>query len=436
MDTVRPDSSTEKVGCYNVGEERLMSKPERAALEQETIDLEEFRQARPFYVVLMLVIVLVYGLALQSTAGLRQPERLIPFTALMVVHAALHWWVLRLPFHPRWIYPYFGLQTLLAFIIGLITYGHGAVLGLYLGLAGEAVGVLENLRRSTPIVASILGTALLNFGLALGWSSLPGWLVAVIPMAIFVMVYTTLFGRQLRGRLEAQRLLRELEAAHRQLGEYAARVEELTVTAERQRMARELHDTLAQGLAGLILQLEAADSHLGRDEGDRAQSIIRQAMLRARSTLADARRAIGQLRAEPLRLADLETAVREEAERFSAATGIPCAVEISLPEGITESASASALRAVREALTNTARHARAHHAWVEIAPQGGALAVCIRDDGVGFETDRTQKEDHYGLLGLRERARLAGGSLEVVSAPGKGTMLRLTLPMPQAETAR
>jgi NarL family two-component system sensor histidine kinase YdfH len=344
--------------------------------------------------------------------------------------------VLRLPFNPRWIYPYFGFQTLMAFLIGLIAYGHGAVLGLYLGLAGEAVGVLDDLRRSTPMVVIILGMAVLNFGLTLGWSSLPGWLVAVIPMAIFVMVYTTMFGRQLRGRLEAQRLLRELEAAHKQLGEYAARVEGLTVTAERQRMARELHDTLAQGLAGLILQLEAADSHLGRDEGDKAQSIIRQAMLRARSTLADARRAIGQLRAEPRGPTDLEMAVREEAERFSAATGIPCAVQIALPEGISESVSENALRAVREGLTNTARHARAHHAWVEIAPQGSSLAVSIRDDGVGFEADRTQKEDHYGLLGLRERARLAGGSMEVTSAPGKGTALRITLPLPQAEAAR
>jgi NarL family two-component system sensor histidine kinase YdfH len=436
MDTVRPDSSTEKRECYNVGEERLMSRPERAPLEQEAIDLEEFRHALPFFVVLMLVLALVYGLALQSTPALRQPDRLIPFTALMVAHAALHWWVLRLPFHPRWIYLYFGLQTLMAFIIGLITYGHGVVLGLYLGLAGEAVGVLENLRKSAPIVAVILGIALLNFGLALGWTNLPAWLVGVIPMAIFVMVYTTMFGRQLRGRLEAQRLLRELETAHRQLSEYASQVEELTVTAERERMARELHDTLAQGLAGLILQLEAADSHLGRDEGEKAQSIIRQAMLRARSTLADARRAIGRLRARPLGPTDLEMAVREEVERFGAATGIPCAVQISLPERIPESVSEHALRAVSEGLTNTARHARAHHAWVEIAPQDGALAVCIRDDGVGFETDRTQKEDHYGLLGLRERARLAGGSLEVVSAPGKGTMLRLTLPIHQAETAR
>jgi signal transduction histidine kinase len=93
------------------------------------------------------------------------------------------------------------------------------------------------------------------------------------------------------------------------------------------------------------------------------------------------------------------------------------------------------LRAISEALTNTARHARAHHAWIEIASRGGALSVSIRDDGAGFEPARSQTEDHYGLLGLRERARLGGGSLEVTSGPGQGTLLHLTLPLPEAEAA-
>jgi len=410
-----------------------MSQPDALTQAQVEIDIEETRQARPFYAVLMLVLALVYGMALQLTPSLRQPARLIPFTALLVVHAALHWLSLRLPAHLRWTYPYFGVQTLLVFIIGVVTVGQGVVLGLYLALAGEAVGMLEDFRRSTPVVAAILGVAVVNYGLVLGWSSLPGWLLVILPTAFFVMVYVTMFGRQMRGRQEAQRLLRELEAAHRQLGEYAARVEELSRAAERQRMARELHDTLAQGLAGLILQLEAADAHLGRQEDDKAQSIIRQAMLRARATLADARRAIGQLRAEALRPADLERAIRQEAERFSAATGIPCQVSIDLPAAIPEAVSENSLRAVSEALANAARHAQARHAWVDLAPDHDSLAVSIRDDGVGFEPAEVETQGHYGLLGLRERARLAGGGLEVSSSRSQGTTVRLTLPLPEIE---
>ena len=198
-------------------------------------------------------------------------------------------------------------------------------------------------------------------------------------------------------------------------------------------MARELHDTLAQGLAGLILQLEAADAHLGRQEDDKAQSIIRQAMLRARATLADARRAIGQLRAEALRPADLERAIRQEAERFSAATGIPCQVSIDLPAAIPEAVSENSLRAVSEALANAARHAQARHAWVDLAPDHDSLAVSIRDDGVGFEPAEVETQGHYGLLGLRERARLAGGGLEVSSSRSQGTTVRLTLPLSEIE---
>jgi len=220
-----------------------MSQPEDTL--QTQLELDELREARPFYAILMLVLVLVYWMALQTAPSLREPQRLIPFTGLLIFHAALHWWSLRLPARPRWTLPYFALQTIVTFIIGLVTSGHGVVLGLYLALAGEAVGMLEDLQRSMPLVAAILGAAVLNFGVTLGWSALPGWLALVIPMLFFVMVYVTMFGRQMRGRQEAQRLLRELEIAHRQLGEYAGRVEDLTVTAERQRMARELHDTLS-----------------------------------------------------------------------------------------------------------------------------------------------------------------------------------------------
>jgi NarL family two-component system sensor histidine kinase YdfH len=352
----------------------------------------------------------------------------------MLTHGALHWWSMRLSLRPRWIYPYVVVQCMTVFAMGLVSAGHGAILGLYLALAGEAFGVLgERPRRSIPLVGAILAAAALNYGIVLGWASLPGWLALALPMAFFVMVYVAMFGRQMRARQDAQRLLHELEIAHRQLGEYAARVEELTRTAERQRMARELHDTLAQGLAGLILQLEAADSHLGRQEPAKSQEIIQQAMLRARATLADARRAIGQLRAVSPGPADLERAVRQEAERFSSATGIPCTVQIDLPEPVPEAVSENALRAVSEALTNTARHARAKHAWIEIASHGGALSVSIRDDGTGFEPARSQTEDHYGLLGLRERARLAGGSLEITSSLAQGTSLHLTLPLPEAE---
>jgi NarL family two-component system sensor histidine kinase YdfH len=221
-----------------------------------------------------------------------------------------------------------------------------------------------------------------------------------------------------------------LEAAHRQLADYAGRVEDLTLAAERQRMARELHDTLAQGLAGLILQLEAASSHLSEGRPERAQTIIRQAMARARTTLADARHAIDDLRhgqADPL---DLAEAIHAEVDRFTSATGIPCALDLALHIPLPDAVYGHVQRAVAEGLMNVARHARASQVWVEVVSLDDHVEIEVRDNGAGFDPAAVEAQaGHYGLLGMRERARLAGGTFEVSSTPGRGTALRLHLPL-------
>jgi NarL family two-component system sensor histidine kinase YdfH len=149
------------------------------------------------------------------------------------------------------------------------------------------------------------------------------------------------------------------------------RVQDLTLANERQRMARELHDTLAQGLAGLILQLEAASTHLANGRNDRAQTILQQAMTRARATLADARRAIDDLRAGQTPAHDLEAALREQVAHFTDATGIPCALDVSLESELPDAAREHVLRAITEGLTNIARHAQAQHAWVNVRNMNG-----------------------------------------------------------------
>jgi NarL family two-component system sensor histidine kinase YdfH len=390
---------------------------------------EDIREVRPFYWVLLVVLAFLYGWSVWRSPALQVIPRLAAFTGLMLIHAGLHWISPHLTTRRRWLLPYFIAQGGLAFAINLLAGNQGVTLGLYLALAGEAVGILENVRLSTIAVTGYLALSAINFGVMWGWATLPAWLVAIAPMTFFVIVYVAMFIRQAKARERAQALLRELEAAHRQLGDYAARVEELTLTNERQRMARELHDTLAQGLAGLILQLEAVDSHLGRGHAERAQTIAQQAMARARATLADARRAIGDLRAGESTPADLSEAVREEVQRFTTATGIPCALDLAAPSTIGDPLREHALRAVAEGLANVARHAHARQAWVRLTTDNGALEIVVCDDGQGFDPGAVSGQaGHYGLIGLRERARLAGGTLEMVSAPGTGTTLRLRLP--------
>ena len=232
--------------------------------------------------------------------------------------------------------------------------------------------------------------------------------------------------RQLTARAESQKLLEELQEAHAQLAEYAQQVETLTLEAERQRMARELHDTLAQGLAGLVLQLEALEASLERDNMQQALNITGQAKERARTTLADARRAIDDLRSTDAATAE---AVSREVERFTTATGIPCRLDLPPQLNVSQRRGEHLLRFVSEGLANVASHAQATQVWLSLAEEDSRLQIQIRDNGRGFDPHDTVAAGHYGLLGLRERARLAGGELAVASEPGAGTTLSLTLPL-------
>ena len=259
-----------------------------------------------------------------------------------------------------------------------------------------------------------------------GWDQAPDWLGTSLVALLFVLVYVLLFLRQLNARAESQALLAELQEAHAQLAAYAQQVERLTLEAERQRMARELHDTLAQGLAGLVLQLEALEASLERGNTDRAEQIAGQAKDRARTTLAEARRAIDDLRVLG---ASAPEALAREVERFTTATGIPCELELPSQLNLSAPNSEHAVRCVSEGLTNVTRHARASRVWVTITEADGRVTITIRDDGQGFEADAGVPVGHYGLLGLRERARLAGGELMVESEPGAGTTLRMSLPV-------
>jgi NarL family two-component system sensor histidine kinase YdfH len=388
----------------------------------------ELRSSR-WYLILWIGVVYAWGM-IQPINPARMQGRELLFTALMLAHAAVYWISLSLAQGRLRRVLYCLVQTGLVATISFVTYNPFVILGLYIALNGATVLLLGQLRPAALAVTGNLALALFTI-----WLSIPAtgniilFSAFVIPVTLFVVGGAALLLEQANARVRMRALLAELETAHRQLAEYADRVEDLTLAAERQRMARELHDTLAQGLAGLILQLEAANSHQASGRSDRAQEIVQQAMARARATLADARRAIDGLREGPAGRADLPKAVREEVARFATATGIPCALDLALPPALPDAVHEHALRAVAEGLTNVARHAQATQAWVRLSSAGDRLEIQVRDDGIGFDPATAAQAGHYGLLGMRERARLAGGRLEIVSSPGTGTTLRLSLPL-------
>jgi signal transduction histidine kinase len=225
------------------------------------VAVSRMRNELAIHLSILLVVTSVYIWSLSASLDLRTPARLIPFSVLVLLHACLLVLGPRLSPRRRWLPIYFTVQGILIFFINQITGIIGAAYGwyLYLGLAAQAAGLLNHRSRLAVLAAAgYLALALIHYVWLWGLSSLPAFLLLALPQSFFVIAFVILFFRQVKARQRAQELLsdlevahRELESAHRQLAEYAARVEDLTLLNERQRMARELHDTLAQGLAGL-----------------------------------------------------------------------------------------------------------------------------------------------------------------------------------------
>ncbi|MFD0471957.1 sensor histidine kinase [Nonomuraea thailandensis] len=194
---------------------------------------------------------------------------------------------------------------------------------------------------------------------------------------------------------------------------------------ERARLAREIHDTLAQGFSGIIAQLEAAEQ--GIDDPEAVRKRIAQAKRLARDSLKEARRSVDALRPEPLERAPLHEALKGVAERWSAATGVPATVSVDGgPRRLPEDVEATLLRAAQEGLANVAKHARARRAVLTLSYMEEEVTLDVLDDGAGFDPEGTA--GGYGLIAMRERAARSGGTVTVESALGEGTALCVSIP--------
>ena len=385
---------------------------------------------------------LLRGSVLPSAA--EYPQLILPallvFTLILLLYGVLLWLSFSLTKRRRLWWLCIATQGLLVLSLEFVTPAVDVVvpLSLYLALILEASAALK---RARPVIVVACGALVL---LVLTWrqwlaadgaSVASGMLVAVVLFLVgFLFVTGFLLSYLYLARAHAQ-----LEAVHVELQSSAAQIEELTLLTERQRMARELHDTLAQGLAGIILQLGVAQARLAERQPEIAQEVVLQTLISAREALANARRAIDDLRTDDTCSADPIAMIQEEIGRFTAATGIPCESELgSLGRVIPIHAEHEHLaRAIGEGLRNIAQHAQARRAWVRATRQGNELMIEVGDDGIGFDPALVARHDgHYGLLGIRERARLMGGQLTLVSAPGQGARVQLQIPAQEEQEER
>jgi signal transduction histidine kinase len=276
------------------------------------------------------------------------------------------------------------------------------------------------------VLMYVITTTLLDVGLLYWvWGILP----PTVDVSDITFLRTVIFlftGYVITRLMAAQRAQRrELAEANQQLMRYAATAEQLAVSRERNRLARELHDTLAHTLSALSVQLEAVDS-AWEHRPEQARVLLRKALAGTRSGLTETRRALQALRASPLEDLGLGLALRNLAQSTAARGGL--AVEVQVPddiENLSPDVEQAVYRIAQEALSNALHHSSAAKIRLSLERTNGRLTLLVQDDGRGFDPSDGEALGHYGMRGMRERAELVGGTLHVESRPGEGTSVRL-----------
>jgi len=234
-----------------------------------------------------------------------------------------------------------------------------------------------------------------------------------------------IFINQLITYLRAQQ--EALQTANQKLSHYASTLEVLTVSRERNRMSRELHDTVVHTLSGLTVQLETTKAYLDVDP-DTVRRLLDQSLTATRSGLQETRRALKALRASPLD--DLGFMIAMQKMVTIAAERGKVAFNVSLPDQnlfLPAEIEQCMYRITQEAVENVVHHANARHLNVKLTNHNQMIELVIQDDGIGFDSNSVYRPGHFGLPGMKERAALVGGELFITSSPNGGTTIRLLI---------
>lgn len=246
--------------------------------------------------------------------------------------------------------------------------------------------------------------------------------IAIIRTISFISVgfFISSLVTQLREQRES------LRTANANLTHYASTLEQLAVSRERNRLARELHDTLAHSLTALSVSLEAAKAYFDIDR-EQTRDLIDKSLDATRKGIDDTRRALRALRSSDLEDMGLRLAIQKVAE--SAASRFHLDLELGLQDpmpSLSPDVEQTIFRVTQEAIENISKHSQAKKFSVHLSHNGRAVLV-IQDDGLGFDMKSNASTGHFGLVGMRERAQLAGGNLKIESEKGKGTKVVLTI---------
>src|SRR5882757_1540823 len=297
-----------------------------------------------------------------------------------------------------------------------------------------AFALLVGRWRYIAVVVNAALVALTYTGVPVKASTWVNWSILFVVISTIACV-VSFFGMAETERSDRRReVIAELEEANRRLevalddnaglqAQLLVQAREAGVFDERARMAREIHDTLAQGLAGIVTQLEAADV---------PNEHVTTARQLARESLTEARRSVQGLAPRELAEGRLPVAIADAARRWSERSGIAASVETTGdPRPLIADVELALFRVCQESLTNIAKHAKAKRVGLTLSYMDDVVTLDVRDDGVGFVPDRRPARGDgsgYGLAGMRQRVQRVAGTLEIESTPGEGTAISANVP--------
>ncbi|HEY9641506.1 MAG TPA: sensor histidine kinase [Coleofasciculaceae cyanobacterium] len=242
-------------------------------------------------------------------------------------------------------------------------------------------------------------------------------LLGLVLVLVLLLINALITERQSREKLAI---------ANDQLRQYALRVENLAMAQERNRIAREIHDSLGHALTGLNLQMEGA-LKLWQSNPEQAHQFLLEAKQLGSTALQEVRRSVSAMRLDPLQGKSLSQAIASLVEDFQRTTSLQPNCQMQLTQPLPPEISTAAYRIVQEALNNIRKYANATAVEITIEAIALELHLQIQDNGSGFQLSENQTG--FGLQGIRERAIALGGQIQIDSQPGQGCCIRVNLPL-------
>ena len=319
---------------------------------------------------------------------------------------------------------YFLIQVPLGCLIVFVSKGAAYNALLLLPLMAHAVILLPT-RWSYFVGGIILGGYVLAVrAFSPSWDIVWNGLPIFVAGLVFITVFTQSAVNEERARAEVERLVSELTQANQQLREYAVQVEELAITKERNRLAREIHDGLGHYLTTIHMQIQASKAIAGRDPL-RAEDALDKALDMTHQALADVRRSVASLRSPAIMDLPLPEMIADLMGHIDAGEMKSDFKVLGTPREISPQARMTLYRSAQEAVNNSVKHAHASMLWLTLDYQApDSVSLMIRDNGQGTD----DLNGGFGLIGMKERVNLLNGEIKFSSAKGQGFSVEIRLP--------